>query len=178
MKTISISDEDYEFLKDLKHELNTQDNDGTADPVYWGVMEEEEVWAPEGCGYPKVTHDDGSWTLEEAVEVVNEIIHEYEPDIQDEWKEVDKDYVNEVADFMRERLKLDYCDVVWAETKEVINYIQGGSAFLTKRACKDYIKRYSYNHNKPHTYAICAYRNPELAKLLKILGNLNFSDND
>lgn len=34
MKTIQISDEDYEFLKDLQHELNTQTNDGNADPVY------------------------------------------------------------------------------------------------------------------------------------------------
>ena len=36
MRTIQISDEDYEFLAELQHELVTQDNDGNADPVYWG----------------------------------------------------------------------------------------------------------------------------------------------
>lgn len=39
MATIFLSQVDYDFLKDLQHELNTQTNDGNADPVYWGVME-------------------------------------------------------------------------------------------------------------------------------------------
>ena len=50
MRTIQISEEDYELLKDLQHELNTQTNDGNADPVYWGVMEHRMEPAPEGCG--------------------------------------------------------------------------------------------------------------------------------
>ena len=32
---INISQEDYEFLKHLQHELNVQENDGNAEPVYW-----------------------------------------------------------------------------------------------------------------------------------------------
>ena len=39
MKQIKINEQDYEFLKDLQHELNTQDNDGTADPLYWMAEE-------------------------------------------------------------------------------------------------------------------------------------------
>ena len=34
---IDISKDDLDFLKDLQHELNTQDNDGTSDP-YIGVL--------------------------------------------------------------------------------------------------------------------------------------------
>lgn len=52
MKEIKISQEDYDFLKDLQQELQTQDNDGTADPLYWMVEEEETVGVPDGCGDP------------------------------------------------------------------------------------------------------------------------------
>ena len=58
---IEISKEDFEFLKDLQHELNTQPNDGNADPVFWGVLESEEVGVPDGCGDPYITYDDGTF---------------------------------------------------------------------------------------------------------------------
>ena len=32
---------DIEFLENLRKELLTQTNDGTANPVWWGVMETE-----------------------------------------------------------------------------------------------------------------------------------------
>jgi hypothetical protein len=50
-------------------------------------------------------------------------------------------------------------------------------AFLTKRACKEYIDCYGYNHVQPHTYAMTAYRNFELEHLLKILKTMEFKDN-
>lgn len=174
--TIELSEYDYNFLKELSHELNTQDNDGTADPVIWGVMEDKEVFVPENCGYPKITYDEGTWTLEEAVEEINQSIHEYDTEIQEEWKEVDKEDIYEVCDFMSEKLKWDYYDIVWAEMSEEINHIQGGLAFITKRACKDYIKRYGYNHSNPRPYGMCAYRNYELARLLNILKEIDFHE--
>ena len=36
---IDISQKDYDFLKDLQNELNTQSTDGNAQPVFWGVAE-------------------------------------------------------------------------------------------------------------------------------------------
>ena len=50
MAKIEISKEDYEFLKELQHELNTQPNDGSADPVYWGVMDYDYELTAEGHG--------------------------------------------------------------------------------------------------------------------------------
>ena len=72
---IEISQEDYEFLKDLQNELNTQENDCNADPVFWGVEETvEECRGGDGeyGGDPYITFDDGKWSLEEAVEEVEE----------------------------------------------------------------------------------------------------------
>lgn len=34
MKTIEVTDEQYETLKEMQNELNTQDNRHTRDPMY------------------------------------------------------------------------------------------------------------------------------------------------
>lgn len=165
---IEISKEDYDFLKDLQHELNTQDNDGTADPLYWSVLEEQEEYVPEGCGEPRISHDDGSWTLDEAVKYVNDIIIEYDKDIQDMWNDdIWKDDAEDVSNFMIETLKWDFCDVYYVEKVDRISDFSG--AFLTKRACKQHIEQNHYHYDNPRTYANCAYRNYELDRLLKIL---------
>lgn len=174
MRTIQISDEDYEFLKDLQHELNTQTNDGNAEPVYWGVREYNYELTLEGEGEPRITYDDGAYTLEEAVEAVNECIGDYDEETQTEWNGIDKTDADDVAYFMKETLKWDYSDIYWVEEKARITNETG--AFITKRACKEYIQRYGYNHCRPHTYAMTAYRNYELGQLLKILKTMVFGD--
>ena len=170
MKEIKISQEDYDFLKDLQHELQTQDNDGTADPLYWMVEEEETVGVPDGCGDPIIYMSDGAtMELEEAVKYIEEEYLKYlDEDNQEEWNDcVDKDDMSDVVRFMNDCLDWHEVRIVWQEKKEVISRETG--AFLTKRACKEYIQRYGYNHTKPHSYAMCAYRNFELERLLKIL---------
>ena len=83
MEKINLSQEDYDFLKELQHELNTQSTDGNSEPVFWGIMEDLEVPAPEECGEPKIRFDDGVCTVEEAVEQINEYL---ETDGTDEQK--------------------------------------------------------------------------------------------
>lgn len=176
---IDISQEEYEFLKDLQHELNTQETDGNAQPVFWGVEETVEECRGEygdWGGDPYIRYDDGKWTLEEAIEEVNVNIIDYPQDIISEWEDVDKTCPEDVYEFMSERLKWDTVyGVVYIEKVERVTPFTG--AFLTKRACKNYIERYGYNHNNPHTYAMTAYRNFELQKLVNIIKNLTFEKN-
>ena len=169
MKEIKISQEDYDFLKDLQHELQTQDNDGTADPLYWMVEEEETVGVPDGCGDPIIYMGDGAtMELEEAVKYIEEdYLKDLDEDSKEEWEDVDKDYMEDVVGFMNDVLDWHEVRIVWQRKQEVISRETG--AFITKRACKEYIQKFGYNHTKPHTYAMCAYRNFELARLLKIL---------
>ena len=173
---IEISKEDFEFLKDLQHELNTQPNDGNADPVFWGVLESEEVGVPDGCGDPYITYDDGKWSLEEAVQAVEEYLaEENNEDFDDEWAEVDKRDIQSVFDFMQETLKWkNVYDVV--EFRTVDKLCENTGAFLTKRACKQYIEKYKYNHCNPRTYAMTAFRNFELERLLKILKTMELKE--
>lgn len=178
---IEISQEDYEFLKDLQNELNTQDTDWQAQPVFWGVEEEvEEFRGTDGeyGGTPYIGFDDGRWTVEEAVKEVEERFesdfYDYE-DLRKDWEEVDKTCAEDIYDFMVDKLKWDnvygvfYYEKVPRVTKET-------GAFLTKRACKNYIEKYGYNHNNPHTYGMTAYRNFELERLLKILREMKMGE--
>ena len=172
---IKISQEDYEFLKDLQNELNTQENDGNADPVFWGVEETvEECRGGDGeyGGDPYITYDDGKWSLEEAIgEVEDELKNnpEYSDEwLHKEWEEVDKSCAEDVCEFMTGMLHWEgIYGVVYVENVKRVTPFTG--AFITKRACKNYIEKYGYNHNDPHTYAMTAYRNFELGRLLKIL---------
>lgn len=175
MRTIQISDEDYEFLKDLQHELNTQTNDGNADPVYWGVRETRMEPAPEGCGEAVIYMGDGAlMTIEEAVKYIDENIRNHCEELQEEWKEVDKRWMDDVVTFVHDEMGFSECRVVWQDEKPFISQETG--AFLTKRACSEYIEKFHYNHSNPHTYAMTAYRNFELARLLKILKTMEMKE--
>ena len=170
---VDIPKEDYEFLKELQNELNTQDTDGNAQPVFWSVLEDKEVFVPDYCGdYQKIIYDDGDWTLEEAVEEVNSNISDYDETIQKAWDEIDKTDIWCVYDFMTETMGIDNLSLYDVCKENYISRTTG--AFLTKRACKNYIEKYAYNHNNPRTYAMTAYRNFELERLLKILKTIKF----
>jgi hypothetical protein len=172
---IEIDDKDYEFLKELQHELNTQDTDGNAQPVFWGIMETHERAVPEGCGDDyRISYDDGWMTLEEAVKSVEENLSDYESEKREIWEtEVDKDDPWQVVDFMRDNLKWDSIHDVY-EVKDFDELCRYTGAFLTKRAAKEYVEKYSYNHERPKTYAMTAVRNFELQRLLNILRSINF----
>lgn len=171
---IEISQEDYEFLKELQHELNTQPTDGNAQPVYWGVMETTLRGVPEGCGIPIIYMGDGATmsTAEAVAYIENEYLKDLDEANQQEWAEIDKNDMDDVVSFMNVNLGWRSVRIVYERREESIS--QDTGAFLTKRACQQYIDRFGYNHTNPHTYAMTAYRNFELERLLNVLKSINF----
>lgn len=171
MSKIEISQEDYDFLKELQHELNTQETDGQADPIYWSVMEKHEVLSRSTFISPRVPFDDGAYTYEELLELVKENIDDYDQEVRDEWQnDVDKEDIEEIAKFACERMGYDniyYNSIYYVEDKDRIATFSG--AFLTKRACLNHIETNKYHYTEPRPYANTAYRNYELERLLKIL---------
>lgn len=175
MPQIKLSQDDAQFLRDLQNELLTQPNDGNADPVYWGVIETREEPAPEDCGEVRIYNCDGDcsvMTLGEAVEWVNENIED--KDLIHLWGALDHDDLDTVFEFIHDEMGTKNARVVWTEEHSRVSEETG--AFLTKRACQEYITRYGYNHSRPHTYAMTAYRNYELARLLKILKTMEIKE--
>ena len=182
----NLNEEDIEFLKELSHELNTQPNDGNADPVFWGIR--QEISSPplqDGYGDTYVI-----WESSEGHEVYNSednnldkfIEYMQQEDIEDEdgnelspediRKEIEDNYLDEPYDFIREHNLED------SYGEGTINYeyqlTDQTGAFLTKRAAQEHIKLNHYHYNKPHTYAMTAWRNYEFEQLIKILKKLNY----
>ena len=175
MPKIKLSQDDAQFLRDLQHELLTQPNDGNADPVYWGVIETREEPAPEGCGEARIYNCDGDgsvMTLDEVVRWVEDRLEDR--DLIHIWETLDHDDFDTVFEFIRDEMGIGEASVVWVEEHSRVSEDTG--AFLTKRACQEYIRRYGYNHSRPHTYAMTAYRNYELARLLKILKTMEIKE--
>lgn len=174
METIELSYEDYNFLLELQQELTTQDNDGNADPVYWGVMERKLEPVPDGCGDVYILMGDGvCMTLEDACQFVKENIDEYDDNLKILWEGTVKDVITDVFEFIHDDMGIKSAQIVNMEERSFLSQWTG--AFITKRACRNYIRNFGYNHSKPHTYAMTAYRNFELQRLLNILRNgLNF----
>lgn len=165
--------EDIEFLRELQHELNIQSNECNADPVIWGVMETVEQIVPDGFGDEHRAYDmDGSFTFEELIELCEDAVSEDES-LKDSWNEIDKQSFGDVMNFCNETLECNF-DSVDIEYQSRIAI--GTGAFITKKAVVAYIEKYGHNHSKPKPWSMCAYRNFELQRLLKILKSMNIDD--
>lgn len=167
--------EDIEFLRELQNELRTQTNDGNAQPVYWSVMEKREILQHDDCGEPRIFDGEDMMLLDEAVAMIEDHFdkEEWTEDEKKEWDETTKTDFYEVKEFMNYWLGDDF-EVVYISEEDHLSEDTG--AFLTKRACQQYIAQYGYNHRKPRAYAMTAYRNFELERLLSILTNMNIDD--
>lgn len=169
---------DIEFLKNLQNELLTQTNDGNADPVFWGIMETVESIVPSGCGKKCQVVTD-CHDIVDADNYVNYIEDNYKSNFTDtileEWEDLKNTpftFLSEYVDFVNEYLNLEHYIV---EIDDVDKLSQNTGAFLTKKAAQEYIQKYGYNHNRPRTWAMTAFRNFEYENLLRIIKELDFS---
>lgn len=167
--------EDIEFLRELQHELNTQETDGQAAPRFWGIIETIKRPSPEGYGEPTFYNPDDflNYTLEEFVQTIEEDFLTNNNDLKSLWEEIDKSDVDDVQDFANDVLGLDV-DIVYMDDVELISQQTG--CFLTKRAAKQYLENNYYHHDNGRTYAMTAWRNPEFERLLNILQTMNIDD--
>ena len=124
MKTIELSDQDYEFLKELQHELNTQTTDGNAQPVFWGVMETREEGVPDGCGEPRVyMGDGGTLSLNDAIEYTKEYITD---ENREQWERLDKTSMDDFVGFCNEELRWN--DVRIVDVEKLARFSPNGPA--------------------------------------------------
>ena len=167
---VTIPKKDAEFLAALRHELLTQPTDGNRDPRFWGVIEEKIEWGyNEECGEGWGVYDGEMCCEVGELDDLQALIEEltdpdgygYDPEdfegLDDPEEVVDR--ANELGGSYR--FSLNYYRKYHEVSEEHL--------FLTKKACREYINRYGYNHNKPQTYVMTAERCPEYERLLKIL---------
>lgn len=172
-----MKNEDKEFLAQLAHELNTQDNCETRNPV-WCIMDKE-FRINNSSGFECRVIVDG--ILNSREEFADYILTNYEhsSDVGDD--EIIC-YIKSCYDTeeLRDYLEETFVDIspndytiVYGDYEDVIK--QDATAFLTKKSAEEHLKANAH-HYSPYAraYALSAWRNPVYERVIEIIKNTNW----
>lgn len=146
--TRRITKEDIAFLEKLQRELNSQPTLGTADPRFWVVLQDKWVETGKGRECERITYYNG-----DACEEVAHIDPEYE----------------DVAEPFAE-----YCDFI-PIYEHCVETIVPDTLFLTLRECEEHIEANRHHYSNPRPFCMCAWRSPQVEKLVEILHEVDFA---
>lgn len=177
-----ITEEEIQFLKNLQHEMNTQDHLSQADPRYWMIRDYDEVYGKNLNNATGIIIYDSTCcetllrveyecfnldsTIEEIIKVLDEKEYELDADTIENIKlAYDNDSLIEALEEIEEYEFSVY------EYQEVA--VDKGM-FLTHEAAIEHLERNDYHYSdKAHTYAQTAWRSKE-EKLWNILQTVDF----
>ena len=187
--------EDIEFLKKLSETMRTQEHDCQAAPRFWVVAQSVKEYVGEdyGSNVDLVT-EDGDTVIENAdvKNVVDYFMKEYSDEVKE--RRITINYTPSYCDIFvldkengeaeEEETLFDVDDVIrFFEEHDIISdsyyrtvcynindaSICPDTMFITKESCKNHIRLNGYHYHNPHTYAMTAWRSPEVEKLWKLL---------
>lgn len=186
VKKRMLTADDISFLKDLQHEMNTQDTVGQRDPRYWVIMETKRV----------VNLEDG-----EELMIDNETYTEYEG-LEAAFPFIDKVAKTQCSDGRAELAESGmYIDIYedgentetffelaeavpWLNDHgcdvrvthfEDVHQINPGPIFLTLRDADEHLRLNYYHYEEDaHAYASTAWRDPTIERLWKILQEIDW----
>lgn len=169
-------------LSNLQQQMRYEDEhdyDSQASPRFWVVMDYRTV--PGHPDYdntkPVYAYNDGDHTeFETLAELLNFCIEYFEldllnqPNLQDYLESDDLDgYFNYVLEHHNAN---GYFSIVDCKEEE---FIVPNTMFLTKKSAQSHIKNNSHHYtNKAHTYAMTAWRSPEVALVIDFLQHFDF----
>lgn len=177
MKTIKVSDKDYEVLMELSKELQTQENHCQAFPYFWEPASEKlkvnvnnegevseiychnasEVYSPEDYA----EHDNdlfGEFLVDqELIKSLNDKYIPYDEIDEQDWIEYIENYSNTSTVYSSD----------WEQKTD-----HNPSLFLSD--VQNYVK-FNKHHlgRKPHTYAQTVRRMPKMEKLIEAIYRIN-----
>jgi hypothetical protein len=178
---------DIEFLKELQHEMLTQDTVCQADPRFWVVMQTvKDYWVDDDVDgicifdtdacenvFEGGIEDLGNWIKNEFDVVTKcECDNGFLEIVCEDENEYYINDVSEIRDFLEGYSSGRYSICNYRNREEIVP----DTMFLTNRECKEHIKSNDYHYNKPHSYAMTAWRSPQVARLYKILQNTNWDE--
>jgi hypothetical protein len=153
-----MNKENRDFLLKLQNELKTQETDIQANPRFWVVAQYEWIpcWEQQADSY---TYSNGEGDYFDSFEDFRKYLFENE--------------------YIDEELYLEATDIDDLDNNEYykipqkkVHVIKENTFFLTKQACIDHIQANNYHYNETvHTYAMTAWRSPNVEKLIGILTN-------
>lgn len=183
-----MNKEDIKFLADLRKEMLTQDTVGQASPRFWVIRQQEkEYWVDENTDGIFIfdgpncetlfegefgSDEFGKWFIEFVEEETGEKLKnvDYGYDLSFEFRE-EEFYITDNKEL--EEFIEDYCGIESSIGYYRINsVIKENTMFLTKREAEEHLEANSHHYNNTaHTYAMTAWRSPQVERLFKILEN-------
>lgn len=194
-----LTKEDIYFLQNLQKEMNTQDTVSQADPRFWTIAQTERQYhvnddADGWVLYDVTNNQDIAHTIPELYEwlrdtcipeinqdlVIDDPENRYEIECKDDNIIIKNpsslcEYttLDEIQDFLNTLCFQEYEIIYYRDLK---NQIVKDTMFLTQKSAERHLKNNAYNyHADAHTYAMTAYRSPEVSRLYKILQETDWS---
>lgn len=193
----AISKDDIDFLKALQKERNTQDNCETADVRTWVIKDRNDTVTEEGHEdyYLLYSHENcNNLDLEDIYDILKALEFEtdyYTGELVIENLNFENDvitftYFGRKSSISKDNNNKDSIAIKGVCVGELISFFNDNFyeivrvnmrvgwkhqfCFLTQKAAENYLKRKGHNHSKDaHTYCICTYEDPEIAKLMDII---------
>lgn len=154
MKTIEVTDEQFEALKKIAGLLKTQNNRITAEPI-WCIYERKRVVKPAGCGSESGWIIDGDLLSEEEAN-----------DLAEEWRE---DKENEAEDLTDGEIILDKLEGVGCDFSIEEVLVGEGQYYFTEEEAELHLRSNKHHYGDAFTYVQSAWRNPEWALIRAVL---------
>jgi len=200
MPLIEVTEKQYEFLKNLQNEINTQDNRTTAKPYFFQVKRTDRVYGKDlqqgdGIAYidpnsdeiydekpeepeketEKEKSDKNQLSLQLNAEEEELKYRDGGPVWKEKFEEEDQDFEDQDQDQDEEEEdKIEYEEI---EYQEIVSY---DNCFFTEKACLRHIKenKHHYADEEPMqlTYLNAAWRNPEMEMMFEFISSLKFKE--
>lgn len=177
-----LGKEDYEFLKGLQDELNSQPTCYTADPRFWVVMQKGYVECADDEDADAVGVDGEAYGESSFLELMwADYLYEHDVDcsVLADWleehgayesddgrlhlKEYGETSLNDLAD---EYQGTTFEDVCLLRERDEVAY---DTLFLTLREAEEHIRLYGYRYRDPRPYCMCALDSPQFKRLIELL---------
>lgn len=178
---------DIEFLRELRNEMLTQETDYQAAPRFWVIMQEEKEYnISDDTGNIFIASDYEGESLFEGVfcsdefrkwfkefvekETESKVVITDESDLGFEFEDCEY-YLTDIEEV--EEFLIDNCNVdLTIGYYRMRNVIKEDTLFITKKEAEKHLKQNSHHYNNTaHTFAMTAWRSPQVERLLKILEN-------
>ncbi len=203
-RQFKLTEDDIDFLQDLQFEMLTQDHVGQAAPRFWVVEGTERVFCGTEYGTDgEILYRDTDECADGLEGAIKYFSDHYgaemeENDVVIEEDDVMNGYVVKRVVQHDDGEELIAAENVWTieelidalEEFDVIGsstyssacyklepHIYPNTMFLTNRSCKEHIRFNHYHYSDDaHSYAMTAWRSPQVERLWQILDKINWEE--
>jgi len=168
MNVNNLTPEDIKFIKELSHEIKTQDTRGTAQP--YGLTVLQEFMYPTCGGYADelvCEWGDRLYREDEWDEFVEDIKEVYEDDIVEEIESMDG-FLDLMDSSLSDEIEASVSYVIIDRKPDPMRF----NFFLTEKAAQEYIEKDKHNLHNPSLFGVYLHKNDEMKKLIEIIHKL------